>query len=130
MKKLLPPTFIILACAAFVILAGMGNAGAQKQDTSKAACLSCHGPYEKLVAKPPSFKGVDPGKSKITTVNPHQFWPHEDKTEKGIQDCTTCHKPHKVPFAPSDTVEKATVEPCFGCHHDKTFDRCKSCHEN
>ena len=42
MKKLLPCAFIILACAAFTILAGMGNAGAQKQDTSKAACLACH----------------------------------------------------------------------------------------
>jgi len=129
MKKLLTPGLAILACVAFVILTG-ANAQTPKQETPRAACLKCHGPYEKLVAKPPSFKGFDPGKSKITTVNPHQFWPHEDKTDKGIPDCATCHKPHKVPFTPGTTVEKATVEPCFGCHHDKTFDRCKSCHEN
>lgn len=122
--------FISLVFLTFIASAGIGNAEATKQDTSKAKCLMCHGPYEKLAAKPPFFKGFDPKQSKITAVNPHQYWPHEDKTEKGIQDCTLCHKPHKPDIRPGDKVEKADVEKCFGCHHDRTFDRCKTCHEH
>ncbi|HMK65593.1 MAG TPA: hypothetical protein VK564_07340 [Thermodesulfobacteriota bacterium] len=114
-----------------IVPGSLGNAGGvDKPDTSKARCLACHGPYEKLVAKPPFFKGFDPRESKITVVNPHQYWPHEDKTEKGIQECTLCHKPHKENMKAGDSTEKANVERCFGCHHNQTFDRCKACHEN
>ncbi len=130
MKKIFMGVFASMALFAFVVAAGPGNVGAAGQDTSKARCLMCHGPYEKLAAKPPFFKGFDPKQSKITAVNPHQYWPHEDKTEKGIQDCVFCHKPHKENMKPGDKTEKANVEKCFGCHHDKTFDRCKTCHES
>lgn len=119
-----------LACLGFIISAGTGNAqGTDKEAAIKAKCLACHGPYAKLAAKPPFFKGFDAKQSKITAVNPHQYWPHDDKTDKGIQDCTLCHKPHKMGAKAAD-MEKANVEKCFGCHHDHVFDRCKSCHEN
>ena len=130
MKKLLMCAFIVSAFLGLLFSAVPGNAAAAEQDISKARCLMCHGPYEKLASKPPVFKGFDPGQSKITAVNPHQYWPHEDKTEKGIQECTFCHKPHKENMKPGDKVERADVEKCFGCHHDRTFERCKTCHEH
>jgi len=130
MKKLLSCLLITPVFLTVIITADLVKAQGAKQDASKAKCLTCHGPYDKLAAKPPYFKGFDPGKSKITAVNPHQYWPHEDKTEKGIQDCVFCHKPHKENMQRGDKVEKANVEKCFGCHHDHTFDRCKTCHEN
>ena len=130
MKKTILCILVAMAFLAFIVTANIVGAAAGKQDTSKTSCLMCHGPYDKLAAKAPFFNGFDPKKSKITTVNPHQYWPHEEKTEKGIQDCVECHKPHKENMRPGDKVEKATVEKCFGCHHDRTFDRCKSCHEN
>jgi hypothetical protein len=128
MKKPLWTIFIVILGLHLIVPGGLGNAGEDKPDASKARCLACHGPYEKLASKSPFFKGFDPKESKITAVNPHQYWPHEDKTEKGIQECTLCHKPHKEDMKAGDRAEKANVEKCFGCHHDRTFDRCNSCH--
>lgn len=130
MKKMKLWFAVVLVLLAFILMASLGNTGSNEQDTSKTKCLSCHGPYEKLAAKPLFFKGFDPKESKITIVNPHQYWPHNDKTNKGIPDCIECHKPHKEDMRAGDKVEKASIEKCFGCHHDRTFDRCTSCHEN
>jgi len=130
MKNLHACVFVALVSLSFLLAASPGDSQTTNPDTSKAKCLMCHGPYEKLAAKAPFFKEFDVKQSKITSVNPHQYWPHEDKTEKGIQDCTFCHKPHKADIKPGDRVEKTDVEKCFGCHHDRTFDRCKTCHEH
>ena len=127
MKSLVACVFIILAFITFIV--STGKAQAPRKNTDQPKCLTCHGPYEKLAAKAPFFKGFDPQQSKITTVNPHQYWPHNDKTEKGIQDCLYCHKPHKENMRAGDKVEKANVEKCFGCHHERIFDNCNTCHE-
>lgn len=88
-----------------------------------AACLSCHGPFEKLASAPPFF--VAPSGEKI---NPHVYVPHDLKE---VPDCVSCHKPHSA--NPTDaelaSLPKPTVTSCFECHHKQNFENCQKCHE-
>ncbi|MGW8178829.1 MAG: cytochrome c3 family protein [bacterium] len=85
-----------------------------------AACLDCHGPFEDLTAKAPSFT-IEDG----SQVNPHRYVPHDSKT---IPECAYCHEAH--PFPPEEAVKRpSSISYCFSCHHHgKDFAPCKSCH--
>ncbi len=98
------------------------EAGAQPGGTSKETCLSCHGPFNKLVA---SANHQAPSGEKIS---PHRYVPHNPKNEaKAIPECSNCHEPHSVALPPN--VPKGHVQWCYTtCHHKHTFQACKDCH--
>jgi hypothetical protein len=95
-------------------------------ETSKEACLKCHGPFEKLATANPNYGA--PSGEKIT---PHMYVPHNSKEDKGIPQCTNCHQPHPVPpTAGGATLAKPDVQWCYGaCHHENNFENCKKCHK-
>jgi hypothetical protein len=89
----------------------------------KEQCLACHGPFEKLVSAPATFKA-----SSDETVNPHKYVPHDSED---APQCSECHVvPHEIP--PKDkasVVKPKDVSYCFdSCHHAKNFQPCKNCH--
>jgi len=91
--------------------------------STSAACLECHGPFEKLASAPPFF--VAPSGEKI---NPHRYVPHDLKE---IPDCVSCHKPHSATPSAAEiaALPKPNVTSCFECHHTKTFQNCRDCHK-
>jgi len=93
------------------------------EGSSSAACLECHGPFEKLASAPPFF--VAPSGEKI---NPHRYVPHDLKE---VPDCVSCHKPHSATPSAGEIADlpKPNVTSCFECHHTKTFQNCQDCHK-
>ena len=89
-------------------------------------CLDCHGPFNKLVAATTNYVASSGEK-----ISPHRYVPHDSKLEKDIPDCSHCHKAHSLSSLPakgSIDLSKVSVEWCFECHHEKTFQSCKDCH--
>jgi predicted CXXCH cytochrome family protein len=113
-----------------VLAAGPGKAAkpqpppvpAKGEDVA-AACLKCHGPFDKLTSAPPRFVT-----QKGEKINPHRYVPHDLKE---IPDCVSCHKPHSA--APNAgeiaALPKPNVKTCYECHHKEDFASCKSCHK-
>ena len=91
-------------------------------------CLTCHGPFEKLVESSANY--VAPSGEK---GSPHRYVPHESKKEEDIPECTHCHKAHPLdplPAQGSIDLSKVSVVWCYDqCHHEKNFTSCKECHE-
>jgi len=115
------------------VLVGLGmiaTAGASGMNETAQKCLDCHGDYQDLVDKEPFYQGFDYQASNEgrVKINPHKYWPHEEKGESGVPDCTKCHTPHKEDIESAAEVVKANVEACFTCHHQKMFDSCTGCH--
>jgi hypothetical protein len=94
---------------------------------SKSECLSCHGPFDKLVEV--SDKYTAPSGEKIS---PHRYVPHDSKKEEDIPECANCHVAHPLdplPVPGSVDLSKVNVQWCYtACHHEKNFTSCKSCH--
>jgi len=89
-------------------------------------CLSCHGPFDQLIAS--SAKYVAPSGEK---TSPHRYIPHASKLAKDIPDCIHCHTAHPLsplPSAGQIDLSKVSVEWCYTCHHEKNFKSCKECH--
>ena len=94
---------------------------------SWAACLSCHGPFEKLVANA-GYQA--PGGEKIS---PHRHVPHSSKGITSIPGCDNCHATHPVPPSPAAVaaLPRPDVQWCYtSCHHKHTFQPCKDCHNH
>ncbi len=98
-------------------------------NVSSDYCLSCHGPYEKVVQASTNYTIQDGSGSK---VNPHTMIDmtssKRHNTGRGVPECANCHKPHAQPLAPSKDVPKANVEFCYSCHHQRNFIPCSQCH--
>ena len=94
---------------------------------SKAQCLGCHGPFEKLTAV--TDKYTAPSGEKIS---PHRFVPHDSKKDEDVPECTNCHTAHALDPLPthgSVDLSKVDVKWCYeSCHHEKNFTSCKECH--
>ena len=89
-------------------------------------CLDCHGPFDKLVAATTNHVAASGEK-----ISPHRYVPHNSKLVKDIPDCSHCHAAHSLSSLPakgSIDLSKVSVEWCFECHHEKTFQSCKDCH--
>ncbi len=117
---LLLPVLLLLGILAF----SQDDAKKPDSPTDKDTCLSCHGPYDKLIQATSNYTT-----SSGETATPHQFVPHDEK--KDIPDCTNCHTAHPLP-PPADksTIEKAKgVDWCYtSCHHAYNLQNCKNCH--
>jgi hypothetical protein len=91
-------------------------------------CLTCHGPFDKLVEA--SVKYVAPSGEK---GSPHRYVPHNSKAEEDIPDCTHCHAKHALDPLPekgSIDLSKVSVKWCYDqCHHEKNLTSCKECHQ-
>jgi hypothetical protein len=98
---------------------------ANKPDSkfTKDQCLSCHGPYEKIIKATADFKTPNG-----ETVTPHQYVPHADK--KDIPECSNCHTPQPMPPPDKSQVAKPKdVEWCYtSCHHAYNLQPCNNCH--
>jgi predicted CXXCH cytochrome family protein len=92
---------------------------------AKAACLACHGPYEKIIAKTADYM-MQSGEQEIKS-NPHRYVPHDSKDIKDIPECSYCHEPHPVPLAAKEGLPKPKATWCYGCHHAKVL-ACGTCH--
>ena len=96
--------------------------GASEESVVKDAayCLKCHGPFEKLAERTKDY---------VTewdeSANPHVYVPHDSKS---IVECSECHDPHPIPFAPSENARKPNVDYCYSCHHAQTLVNCNQCH--
>jgi hypothetical protein len=97
--------------------------GEQEKKVGKDVCLACHGSYDDIAAKTADWKAPSG-----ETVTPHQYIPHEEKTE--IPECTECHIPHPMPPESKDQVVKPTkIDYCYdSCHHIKNLQKCSTCH--
>jgi predicted CXXCH cytochrome family protein len=105
------------------IAAGAQGAAPAGGADPAAACLQCHGPFEKLAGAPARF--VAPSGEK---VNPHRFVPH-DLTD--VPECTGCHQPHSAAPKAAElaALPRPNVKSCFECHHKQNFGSCQSCHK-
>ena len=94
---------------------------------TKTDCLSCHGPFDKLVADTGKFTAPSGEK-----ISPHRFVPHDSKSDDDVPECTNCHKAHPLDPLPekgSIDLSKVSVQWCYdSCHHEKNFKSCKECH--
>lgn len=93
---------------------------------SEDDCLDCHGPFDKLIAATTNYVASSGEK-----ISPHRYVPHNSKLVKDIPDCSHCHTAHSLSSLPakgSIDLSKVSVEWCFECHHEKTFQSCKDCH--
>ena len=92
-----------------------------------AACLGCHGPYEKVVKASENYALPDGTKvNPHTSMDPKATKPHP--FEKRVFECANCHKMHPLPVASAKDVPKPNVEFCFSCHHERNFEVCSKCH--
>jgi hypothetical protein len=88
-------------------------------------CLSCHGPFNKLIEVTANY--VAPSGEK---TSPHRYVPHDSKEANDIPDCTHCHTAHALPQpATAIDLSKVSVEWCYTCHHENNFKSCKDCHQ-
>jgi predicted CXXCH cytochrome family protein len=95
---------------------------AEAPKLTKKECMMCHGSIQDLIKKNVQFP-VDGGK-----VNPHRYIPHGEKTDDKFPECTVCHTPHAIP-PQKGAKASATVDTCYECHHNYTFEPCKKCHK-
>lgn len=93
--------------------------------SSKATCLGCHGPYEKIIAKTADYR-MRSGDQEIKS-NPHRYVPHDSKEANDIPECSYCHEPHPVPLTTKEGLPKPKATWCYGCHHAKVL-TCGTCH--
>jgi hypothetical protein len=130
--------FVVVACAAGIVgckdvvetrpaSASVASAPVKAvADRAQNDCLSCHGPFDKLIAD--SSKYVAPSGEK---TSPHRYVPHDSKLAKDIPECTQCHTAHSLTSLPekgSIDLSKVMVDSCYKCHHEKNFKSCKECH--
>ena len=125
-SKYLAALLALALVAVPVLAAERGKNKAKPAATEKsptAACLDCHGPFDKLASAPPNFVSQSG-----ETVNPHRYVPHDLKE---IPECVGCHKPHSADPTKSelDALPKPNITTCFSCHHAENFKSCKSCHK-
>jgi predicted CXXCH cytochrome family protein len=111
----------ILALALVLSGATAGTIASAEGESSKDACLKCHGPFDKLTAKTANYK-FPSGE----TTSPHRYVTHDSKD---IPECTNCHKPHPVPLTSNEGLPKANGEWCYSCHHIKNLQTCSTCHK-
>jgi hypothetical protein len=132
---------MILVLAAGITVCQAGTEGADSQPGSatnapasgpvagraEKDCLSCHGPFDKLIEA--SAKYVAPSGEK---TSPHRYVPHDSKEGKDIPVCSHCHTAHPLsplPAKGSIDLSKVSVQWCYDtCHHEKTLKSCKECH--
>ena len=112
----------ILITTPTTIVASRSNTFANTTD-GKDVCLSCHGPFDKLVTTPKTYTTESGDK-----INPHLYVPHNRTDEKSIAACTNCHEPHPVPLTTKAGLPKPKVDWCYSCHHSYNFSPCKTCH--
>ncbi|MBI4787682.1 MAG: hypothetical protein HY782_11615 [Chloroflexi bacterium] len=113
-----PPTPSPTKPPAATVAAAVKAAG-----VAKDICLSCHGPFDKLVSA--SINYLWPNEKKAT---PHRYVPH---ISRDIPECSNCHPPHPLPPSASDitaAVKAANPQWCFTCHHTGALE-CGTCHE-
>ena len=93
--------------------------------SGKDACLTCHGPFDKLIASSTTF--VAPSGEK---TSPHRFVPHDSKATSAVPECTNCHTAHPIPPTGKVDLSKVTVDWCYTtCHHQNNFTPCVTCHK-
>jgi len=92
-----------------------------------AECLFCHHfMYSELSKRTVNY--VDKWGE---NVNPHMYVdeakadPHH--AGKVVPDCLRCHKEHAIP-EPTAPVAKSSLNYCYSCHHDESFEACSVCH--
>lgn len=101
-------------------------AASPKAESTKDACLACHGPFSALAERTRGFEA--PSGEKTT---PHRNVPHQSSEPGIVPECENCHQKHPVPHPAADQSarEKPKIEYCYGtCHHTKEFTPCKACH--
>jgi predicted CXXCH cytochrome family protein len=91
--------------------------------SSKAACLMCHGPFDKLISATADYK-MTSGEEEIKS-SPHRYVPHNSKN---ITECSECHKPHPVPLTSTEGLPKPNANWCYLCHHEGVL-QCGTCHK-
>ena len=110
---------LTVSCFCLALISG---AWAQTTSITTEQCLSCHGPFEKLIKKDIRVP-ADP-----FPINPHTFVPHDGKGK--YYDCIACHQQHTMPPPKGYKDTSAHIEPCFSCHHGEQIQNCKNCHKN
>jgi hypothetical protein len=120
----------ILSANSFTTVQAAGQdkkPAAAASEPTKAECLGCHGPFDKLIESTGDY--VAPSGEK---TSPHRYVPHDSKSEDDIPECTSCHTPHSLDNLPekgSLDKSKVDVKYCYDtCHHEKNFTSCKQCH--
>ncbi len=91
--------------------------------SSKAACLMCHGPFDKLISETSDY--LMPSGDEEIKSSPHRYMPHNSKN---IPECSECHKPHPVPLTSTEGLPKPEVNYCYACHHAGVL-QCGTCHK-
>jgi hypothetical protein len=117
----------LIAIVLSVIVFGPGPTKAATVDSSKTACLACHGPYDALISATANYNGWVNGEK----TSPHRYEPHDSKNVKDIPECRNCHrKPHPLPPTASDiaAMDKPDNKFCYSCHHRKVL-QCWTCHK-
>jgi hypothetical protein len=112
-----------LASLVVLLVFGCLALAAQDSKDGKPKCLTCHGPFDKLVKAPAALKTANDG-----TVNPHKYIPHDSQD---VPQCTECHLvPHEIPLKDKASVVKPKdISYCYdACHHQRNLQLCKSCH--
>jgi hypothetical protein len=136
--------FLVVVCAAGLVACkdlGTGSgkgSGATNVDKgaseSSSKCLSCHGPFTKLVASSTNYaapSGEKTSPHRYVSAGPNQFVAHNSKEATAIPDCLNCHTAHPAnPAKGSIDLKKVSVQWCYTkCHHKNDFTSCKECHE-
>ena len=102
-------------------------AAAQSPTVAKSTCLSCHGPFDKLIEGTGNY--IAPSGEKIS---PHRYVPHDSKKDEDVPECTNCHAAHSLdPLPTPGSIDKSKLDVkwCYdSCHHEKNFTSCKECH--
>ena len=102
-------------------------AAEQAAKVPKSQCLSCHGPFDKIIESTSDYTALSGEK-----ISPHRYVPHDSKKEDDIPECTNCHAAHPLdPLPEPGTVDlkKVDVQWCYtACHHEKNFTPCAQCH--
>ncbi len=80
-------------------------------------CFGCHianqhTSYDQIIERTKDY-AVDQ-----QNINPHN--PHLPEAQLAQLECTMCHTVHEP--AP-------LINACYGCHHERNFEPCSSCHE-
>lgn len=108
---------VLTATPAYAATAALSAAA-----SSKDACLTCHGPFDKLISATANYM-MSSGDVKIKST-PHRYVPHDSKD---IPECSKCHKPHVVPLISKEGLPEPTADYCYTCHHAGVLE-CHTCH--
>jgi hypothetical protein len=122
-KRFFLPVVLVFVLGAYSFFGAIAQDKTQEKKIEKSTCLACHGSYDDIAAATADFKT-----SSGETVTPHQYVPHEEKTD--IPECIECHKPHPIPLESKEQVVKPNnIEWCYtSCHHVKNLQPCSACH--